>query len=53
MKEEKRVFIGFQCEENLKTILETRAKNDKRSLSSLLEIIVEKWINENPAPDSE
>ena len=51
MKDEKKVFVGFQCEEAVKIKLEEIARTDKRSMSSLLEIIVEKWINENSAAD--
>lgn len=38
-----RVFMGFNVDRELKERLVAIAKSGKRSLSSLLELIVEKW----------
>ena len=38
-----RVFMGFNVDRELKERLVAIAKSGKRSLSSLLELIIEKW----------
>lgn len=38
--------LGFRIERNLKEALVRAAKDDHRSVSSLVEILIEKWLTE-------
>jgi hypothetical protein len=38
--------LGFRIERDLKEALVQAAKDDRRSVSSLVEILIEKWLRE-------
>ena len=38
--------LGFRIEPELKDALVRAAKDDRRSVSSMVEIIIEKWLTE-------
>ena len=39
--------LGFRIERHLKEALVRAAKDDRRSVSSLVEIVLEKWLEEH------
>ena len=39
--------LGFRVTEELKAALERAAKNDRRSVSSLCELVLEEWLQAN------
>lgn len=39
--------LGFRVERHLKEALIRAAKEDRRSVSSLVEIVLEKWLDEH------
>jgi hypothetical protein len=39
--------LGFRIEQDIKEALTTAAREDHRSVSSLVELIIAKWLREN------